>query len=96
MKMTFDLRTKAVDILFEKFTTAIAGGPSQHGQALLFAMQVVGEAKEQMQCILANAKLRAVQYSGSAMLAYVARRCEVQSVELQVFLTEVSTHITAA
>jgi hypothetical protein len=64
MKMTFDLRTRTADALFEKFTTAIAGGPSQHGHALLFAMQVVGEAKEQMQCILANAQLRAIQYSG--------------------------------
>jgi hypothetical protein len=96
MKMTFDLRTRTADVLFEKFTTAIAGGPSQHGHALLFAMQVVGEAKEQMQCILANAQLRTIQYSCSAMLSYVARRREAQSVELQVFLTEVSTRITAA
>ena len=71
MKMTHDTRTKAADGLFEKFTTAIAGEPSQHGHALLYAMQVVGEAKEQMQR-------------------------EAQSLELQVFLTEISNRITAA
>jgi hypothetical protein len=67
MKMTFDLRTKAADALFENFTSAIAGGLSRHGHALLFAMQVVGEAKELMlcilACILANDQLRVVQYS---------------------------------
>jgi hypothetical protein len=40
----------------------------------------VGEAKEQMQCILANAQLRAVQYSSSEMLTYVAGRREAQLV----------------
>jgi hypothetical protein len=96
MKMTHETRSKAADILFEKFTTAIAGGASHHGHALLFAMQAVGEAKEQMQCILANAQLRAITYSGSAMLAYIAQRREAQSTELQVFLTEISNRITAA
>ena len=96
MKMTHDTRTKAADGLFEKFTTAITGGPSQHGHALLYAMQVVGEAKEQMQCILANAQLRTTTYPGSAMLSHIAQRREAQSLELQVFLTEISNRITAA
>jgi hypothetical protein len=96
MKMTHDTRTKAADGLFEKFTTAIAGGPSQHGHALLYAMQVVGEAKEQMQCILANAQLRTTSYPSSAMLSHIAQRREAQSLELHVFLTEISNRITAA
>jgi hypothetical protein len=84
MNMTYATRSAAADELFDRFTEAVAAGA--HNHALLFALQAVAEALEQMKCIFVNAQQRAAEHNSSGMLSYIATRCLAQSNELHVFL----------
>ena len=94
MVMTNQHHTNLADDLYENFRDTIEGG--NHSGALVHAMQLMGEASEQMKAIVANAQLRAATHSDSAMLKHIAGRRALQSEELRIFLQEVNERITTA
>jgi hypothetical protein len=65
MSMTHGTWSAAADEMFNQFTDAVAAGTHDH--ALLFALQAVAEASEQMKCILVNAQ--------NSLQSTVSREC---------------------
>jgi hypothetical protein len=88
MNTTHATRSAAANELFDQFTDAVTAGA--HDRALIFALQAVAEASEQMMCILVNAKKCAAEHSSSEMLTYIAARRLAQSDELCVLFAEIT------